>query len=125
MFKFLTGSVFREALRSLAPPMKRSQAFLATVVCLSLASHSRAAFAATPAAGSSASKSKPNYNRDVRPVLSENCFYCHGPDPNKRKGKLRLDVREEALSKQAIVPGKPDHSELIKRVSTTDPDDLM
>src|SRR5580765_2089119 len=125
MFKSLTDSVFREAQSSLAPPMKRSQAFLATVVCLSLASHSRPAFAATPAAGSSASKSKPNYNRDVRPVLSENCFSCHGPDPNKRKGKLRLDVREEALAKQAIVPGKPNESELVRRLFTKDPDDLM
>ena len=87
--------------------MKWSQAFLATVVCLALAFHSRLAFAAAPATGSSASKSKLSYNRDIRPVLSENCFYCHGPDPNKRKGKLRLDVREAAIAKQAVVPGKP------------------
>src|SRR5882672_8815734 len=68
---------------------------------------------------------KISYNRDIRPVLSDNCFFCHGPDPNKRKGKMRLDVREEALAKQTFVPGKPDESELIKRIFTTDTDDLM
>jgi hypothetical protein len=65
------------------------------------------------------------YNRDIRPILSDNCFYCHGPDPNKRKGKLRLDVREEAIAKRAIVPGKPSESELVRRIFTVNPDDLM
>ena len=68
---------------------------------------------------------KISYNRDIRPVLSDNCFFCHGPDQNKRKGKLRLDVRDEAIKKEAIVPGKPDESELIQRIFTTDEDDLM
>ena len=68
---------------------------------------------------------KISYNRDIRPVLSDNCFFCHGPDQNKRKGKLRLDVREEAIAKLAIVPGKPDESKLIQRIFTTDSDDLM
>src|SRR5439155_21748914 len=67
-------------------------------------------------AGSSAAK--PGYNRDIRPILSENCFACHGPDKNQRKAKLRLDVREAALEKDAIVPGKPDKSELGKRIDT-------
>ena len=66
-----------------------------------------------------------SYNRDIRPILSENCFYCHGPDPNKRKGKFRLDVREEALAKKAIVPGEPQASELVRRIFTADEDDLM
>ncbi len=66
-----------------------------------------------------------SYNRHIRPLLSDNCFFCHGPDRNKRKGKLRLDVREEAIAKKAIVPGKPEESELVKRIYTTDPDDLM
>jgi hypothetical protein len=65
------------------------------------------------------------YNQDIRPILSDNCFYCHGPDPNKRKGKLRLDVREEAIAKRAIVPGKPSESELVRRIFTVNPDDLM
>jgi hypothetical protein len=71
------------------------------------------------------SPDKLSYNRDIRPILSENCFFCHGPDQNKRKGKLRLDVREEAIAKKAFVPGKPDEGELIKRIFSTDTDDLM
>src|SRR5687767_6885470 len=65
------------------------------------------------------------FNQSIRPILSDNCFACHGPDAGQRKGKLRLDVREAALEKKAIVPGKPDESELIKRIFTTDADDLM
>ena len=65
------------------------------------------------------------FNRDVRPILSDNCFLCHGPDANRRKGKLRLDLREEALKKDAFVPGKPDESELVKRIGTSKDDDLM
>src|SRR3954467_3179786 len=65
------------------------------------------------------------FNRDVRPILSDNCFLCHGPDKSHRKAKLRLDERESAVSKKAIVPGDPDHSEAIKRVFTNDPDDHM
>lgn len=65
------------------------------------------------------------YNRDIRPILSDNCFACHGPDQNKRKAKLRLDVREDAIGRNAITPGKPDESELITRIFSTDPDELM
>lgn len=69
------------------------------------------------------------FNRDIRPVLSENCFRCHGPDPAARKGKLRLDLRDDALAPRkngaAIVPGKPAESGVIKRLLTTDPDDVM
>src|SRR6185503_10816638 len=125
MFNSLSDSVFGEAIRPLARPMKWGQTFSTITVALSLVARSTPAVAATPAAGSAASKSKLSYNRDIRPVLSENCFFCHGPDPNKRKGKLRLDVRKEALAKQAIVPGKPGESELIHRILTKDPDDLM
>src|SRR6267154_354922 len=125
MFNSFSGSVFGEAIRPSARPMNWGQRFVTTAVGLFLVAHSRPAFAGTPAAASPASKSKPSYNRDIRPVLSENCFYCHGPDPNKRKGKLRLDVREEAIAKQAIVPGKPAESEVVRRILTKDPDDLM
>jgi hypothetical protein len=65
------------------------------------------------------------FNQSIRPILSDNCFACHGPDAKQRKGKLRLDVREAALEKKAIVPGQPDESELVKRIFTTDADDLM
>jgi hypothetical protein len=71
-----------------------------------------------------------DFNRDVRPVLAQHCFACHGMDEHSRKGKLRLDLQESALGKGksgevAIVPGKVEESEVIKRLFTTDEDDLM
>ena len=82
--------------------------------------------AALPLAGAArAAESSLSYNRDVRPILSDKCFYCHGPDKNHRKGKMRLDVREDALAKEAFVPGQPDESELIKRIFTTNEEDMM
>src|SRR5439155_16662215 len=77
------------------------------------------------AQASAGKKSGLRYNHDIRPILSDNCFFCHGPDKNKRKAKLRLDVREVAVEKEAIIPGKPDESELVKRIYTTDADDVM
>lgn len=68
---------------------------------------------------------KITYNRDVRPILSDNCFYCHGPDKNHRDGKFRLDVRDSALAKGAIVPGKISASKLVDRIFSSDPDDVM
>src|SRR5438045_3787388 len=72
---------------------------------------------------------KIRFNRDVRPILSGNCFYCHGPDPKHREAALRLDHREGATADlggyAAIVPGKPDESTLINRVTSTDPDEHM
>jgi Protein of unknown function (DUF1549)/Protein of unknown function (DUF1553)/Planctomycete cytochrome C len=66
-----------------------------------------------------------DFNRDVRPILSENCFYCHGQDANKREADLRLDVRDVALKLKAFVPGNADASELILRTHTDDRDDIM
>ncbi len=66
-----------------------------------------------------------SFNREVRPILSDNCFRCHGSDKNARKAKLRLDVREAALEKEAFVPGKPGESELVRRIFTTNEDDMM
>jgi hypothetical protein len=65
------------------------------------------------------------FNRDIRPILAENCFTCHGGD--KHKGGLRLDVRDSAIKPgkstiAAIVPGKPDDSQLIQRITSSDPD---
>lgn len=68
---------------------------------------------------------KVQYNRDIRPILSENCFACHGFDKNQRKASLRLDVREEALASRAFVPGQPDKSELVKRIFSNNADELM
>jgi hypothetical protein len=66
-----------------------------------------------------------SYNRDIRPLLSDKCFACHGPDAGKRKGQLRLDLREEALKREAFVPGKPDKSELVERIYTTNLEQVM
>ena len=68
---------------------------------------------------------KVEFNRDIRPILSDNCFYCHGNDPNHRKAKLRLDLRDEALTKEAFVPGKPGESLLVDRILSEDEDELM
>jgi len=66
-----------------------------------------------------------DFNRDIRPILAENCFYCHGQDANKRQADLRLDVREAAVAAEAIVPGTPGSSTLLERVHSSDPDVLM
>src|SRR5437762_3447680 len=71
-----------------------------------------------------------DFTRDVRPILSDNCFQCHGPDEKARKGKLRLDMKEGAFQvnkdgKAIVVPGKSSESELIRRLSTTNQDDVM
>jgi hypothetical protein len=67
----------------------------------------------------------PEYNRDVRPILAENCFSCHGPDSASRKAGLRLDKRDEAIKLGAIVPGDPGQSALIERICATDPTERM
>ncbi len=69
-----------------------------------------------------------SYNYTVRPILAAKCFSCHAVDPKNRQGKLRLDVPdgpEGAVSKGAFVPGKPAESELLKRVSSKDPEEVM
>jgi hypothetical protein len=65
------------------------------------------------------------FNRDIRPILADTCFPCHGPDSAKRKGELRLDETEAARASSAIVPGDVNASALIARVTTADLDDRM
>jgi len=74
--------------------------------------------------------SKLDFNRDIRPILSDNCFSCHGIDAKHRKAALRLDVPEGAFTKnkegvQAIVPGKAEASSIIERILSTDEDEVM
>jgi mono/diheme cytochrome c family protein len=71
-----------------------------------------------------------DFNQDVQPILASRCFACHGPDPEMRKAGLRLDLGESAMRKRpghpdAIIPGHPEKSELIKRIESKDPHYLM
>ena len=68
---------------------------------------------------------KLSFNRDVRPILAENCFTCHGPDSASRKADLRLDRRDAAVKSGAIAPGKPDESGMIHRIFSSDKDEVM
>ena len=80
-------------------------------------------------AGSIRAESTVNFNRDIRPILSDKCFLCHGPDANRREAKLRLDTREGATKDldgyQAIVPGDPDDSEVVVRIYSDDKKEIM
>ena len=80
---------------------------------------SAAAGAAEPAAA------RVDFNRDIRPILSDNCFLCHGPNDDDRQAGLRLDEMDSALGEldsgsTAVVPGKPDASELVRRITSQD-----
>ncbi len=71
-----------------------------------------------------------DFNRDIRPIFSENCYTCHGPDTNKRKAGLRLDQKESAFGKAEsgevpITPGEPEKSEVMRRLTTEDKDEVM
>ncbi|HYE98321.1 MAG TPA: DUF1549 domain-containing protein, partial [Planctomycetota bacterium] len=75
-------------------------------------------------------REKIHFNRDIRPLLSDNCLKCHGPDAKNNKSDVRLDTREAALAefgpgRFAVVPGKPERSELYVRISTSDKSDKM
>jgi cytochrome c553 len=66
-----------------------------------------------------------SYNRDIRPILVENCFGCHGADSAGRKAGLRLDDRDAAIESGAIAPGDPDSSVALDRIFSADPDEVM
>jgi len=68
---------------------------------------------------------KLEYNRNIRPILAENCFACHGPDRAARKAELRLDTRDDAIKAEAIVPGSSGKSELVRRIFAAKPAKLM
>ena len=128
-FSFIKLKAGRTFLRQLLPnhltlvfglPRCGGITHLLVVYCLS----ARLLAAANSASG------KIEYNRDIRPILAENCFACHGPDSASRKAGLRLDKFAEAVaarpkSSPAIVPGKPAESEVVRRITASDPDDIM
>jgi len=98
----------------------------------SLAMLASVMFLAGPTVRTSQASDSIDFNRDIRRILSDNCFKCHGPDDKERKGGkkgLRLDTPEDAQvdlgGYRAIVPGQPDKSELVKRITTNDADDQM
>jgi hypothetical protein len=65
------------------------------------------------------------FNRDIRPILSENCYFCHGPDKKHREADLRLDIRDAAIASEAFLPGNPDESELIARINSQERSEQM
>jgi hypothetical protein len=75
--------------------------------------------------GTMSAAGEPEYNRDIRPILAENCFQCHGPDSAARKADLRLDRREAAIESGAITPGDPNDSELLTRINATSSKEIM
>jgi hypothetical protein len=83
----------------------------------------------TGASPAARAEEKVDYNRDIRPILANNCLLCHGPDEKERKGGLRLDTAEGALAEKdgfaAIVPGNPEESELILRITSDDAEEQM
>src|SRR5439155_3759913 len=92
-------------------------------ICVSIAS-------ALVAALSVSAADKVDFQREVRPILADKCFACHGRDAEHREGGLRLDERQAALKggdsgEQAIVPNQPDKSELVRRVFASDSDERM
>src|SRR5262245_27151148 len=70
-----------------------------------------------------------DFNRDIQPILADNCYSCHGPDEKQRKAGLRLDTKEGAFrikdDRAVIIPGQSAHSELYRRISTSDEEDHM
>ncbi len=70
-----------------------------------------------------------SFNRDIRPLLSDRCFACHGPDEKRREAELRLDTREDAVRERdgrfAIAPNAPDRSQILARILSADPEEIM
>ncbi|MBI1842400.1 MAG: PSD1 domain-containing protein [Verrucomicrobia bacterium] len=88
------------------------------------------AFSVSSAAADTKALKTVDFARQIRPILSDNCFACHGPDDKARKGKLRLDLREDVMKpaksgKTPVTPGKVEESEIVRRIHSTDPDEVM
>src|SRR5215831_9613507 len=74
--------------------------------------------------GAAAAEPKISFTRQIKPILANKCFACHGPDEKERKAELRLDVRDEAVP-SVIKPGDGEHSEVVVRITTNDADSRM
>src|SRR6202790_3779348 len=89
------------------------------------------AFVLALISGGAANAANPvRFNRDIRPIMSDTCFKCHGPDQRARMAGLRLDIRDEALRTTKsgvtpIVPGQPDQSAIIQRIFAQNPAQIM
>lgn len=79
----------------------------------------------TAAAREASAQGPLEYNRDIRPILADSCFACHGPDSAARKADLRIDQRDAAVAAGVIVPGNPRESTMIERIMSTDPEVMM
>lgn len=120
---------FQQLCAAMVPMQERKQSFVVSRVILILFFVLGIGYAAL-AQLQTAYADDIEFSRDIRPILSENCFVCHGPDQNKLEGGLRLDVRDEAIAeadsgKAAIVAGHPEQSELMVRIQSNDPDIVM
>jgi len=117
-------------------PSSNTKAFSDTIrdlgVSMSLVATLALAFmsCASLTAAQDATTAQLNYNRDIRPILADKCFPCHGPDASERQAELRLDSAQEAAATtdsglQAIVPGSPEDSELVRRIFSTEDYEMM
>jgi mono/diheme cytochrome c family protein len=104
------------------PRLCASVAHWVVLLPLSLAGFPSVAFPGPPQAAV-------DFQREVRPILADACFQCHGPDPQTRRAKLRLDTRVGAFAQRegprVLVPGHPERSELIRRITSSDPTEVM
>src|SRR6266496_495695 len=109
--------------------MKRRMPALARLTALTLLAACALATAFAASAKKQSGTEPVEFSSQIRPLISSKCFSCHGPDESSRKAKLRLDLRDEAIKDhkgtRAIVPGDAASSEMVRRITATDPDDLM
>src|SRR5262245_6877620 len=120
-----TSPALREGPAMIASPSARLGRLLVASFSLGLGALLLVPGAAPPPARAEApAKPAIDFTRQIRPILAENCFACHGPDDKARKKKLRLDTKEGALGHAGLItPGKADESGLIARVTSKDPDE--
>lgn len=111
-------------MRNIIPLVCKSAPVLGVAAFLLGHSSSQKQYVALADTPANAPKAKLRFNKDIRPILSNSCFLCHGPDEKKRSAGLRLDMRDEAIKNGAIVPGKPDESEILKRVAAHGDDQM-